>query len=155
MAAGDADGFVPQRAVYALDETVGARRRDFAGSVLDACPGERQLVRTLLRVSAELAAVADQDGADLDAKGLIEGQHTVDQGIGGSDRILTSIDLGEGQRAASVDHDLDVDLAHPIGRASVESGSFQELTAGLRLDVLGRVSLPAFSCSRRCSSLSN
>jgi hypothetical protein len=51
------------------------------------------------------------------AKCLIEGQDAIVEQIGGGNRHLGGVDLGEGERAEDIDDDLNVDLAHALERA--------------------------------------
>ena len=68
LASRDAEAFVQQRAVHALDEAVGPRCGDLRGAVFDAFQCQQQFVRMLLGFAAELAAVVGEDGLHRDVE---------------------------------------------------------------------------------------
>jgi ABC-type thiamine transport system ATPase subunit len=71
LATSNPEALVQQRPVHALDEAVCAWRGDLGCAMLDVLHSQHQLVEILLGLAAELAAVAGQDGSDIDTQGLV------------------------------------------------------------------------------------
>lgn len=123
----DAEALLDEGPVHPLDEAVGLGRAHLRRAVLDVLEGEQQLVGMLLRPAAELQAVVGQDSAHGHAQSLVEGQDAIPEEIAGGDGHLRVVDLGEGERAEGVDHDLDLDLADALERAPVEGVLVEEV----------------------------
>ena len=131
----DAEVLVEQRAVHALDEAVGARRADLRGPVLDVVERQQQLVRVVLGASGELAPVVAEYGFNCHAEGIVERQYSIMEQVGGGDRHLRGVDLGERQGTEGVDDDLNVDLADALERAPVERVLIEQFSGRRGLDM--------------------
>lgn len=59
----DAEAFVKERAVYALDEAVSPRASHLGVAMLDVFERKQQLIRMRLGLAAELAAIVGEDRA--------------------------------------------------------------------------------------------
>lgn len=114
LSALDPEALVQQRAVHALDETVGSRRGDLGVAVLDVLQRQQQLVGMTFGLAAELATVVGQYRFDGNPERVVERQHPLVQQIARRDRHLETVALGERQAAEGVDDHLDVDLAHAL-----------------------------------------
>ena len=73
-----------------------------------------------LGVAAVFAAAVGQHPAERDAVLLVEGDDPVIEQIGGGDRRLDVVELGEPDLGVGVDEGLLVDATHPLQRADIE-----------------------------------
>ena len=126
----DAEAFVEQGAVHALDEAVRSRTAHLRRAMLYVVQREHQFVGMALGPSAELPAVVGKDGLDFDAERFVEGQHALVEQFGGGNGHLRGVDLGEGQRTEGVYDDLHVDFAYALDRSPVEGVLIEEFSRG-------------------------
>jgi hypothetical protein len=89
--------------------------------VVDILDRQVELVLVPLRVAAVFAAAIGQHPAERDGVFLIERQHPVIQQIGGGDRRLDVVELGETDLGVGIDEGLLVNAADALQRPNIES----------------------------------
>ena len=151
LAEGDPIELVQDGAVKALADAVGLRALGLGAAVVDVLDREIELVFVALG-AAKLGAAISQDARQPDAMLVVERHHSVIEDLGGGDRGLTIIKLGEGNLGIGVDHGLLIDPAHALQGADIKgilgaaiAGAFAlELAMGflVGLGLLERGDLP-------------
>lgn len=99
----DAEVFVEQRAVEALDDAVGLRALHPGGSMLDLLQLQEEFVWVLVGSATELAAVVGQHGLDPCVVGFEGGDDVAVHQMDGSDRQLGGVEPRPGVAAVTVD----------------------------------------------------
>ncbi len=114
LAQGNLVELVEHGFVEPLDDAVGLWAARLGAAVVDVLDREVELVVVRLRGGAILGASVGQHPAQLDAM-LVEERHdTVVEQIGGGDRGLPVVELGETHLAVGVDEGLLVDAPTPF-----------------------------------------
>lgn len=131
----DPEVFVQQCTVQPLDEAVALRPADLRGPMFDLLDLQEQLVRMLIRATAELAAVVREDRVDPGAVLLEERQHVVVERLDGRQRQLAGVQLAPGVAAVRVDHRLQVDLPDALEGADEERVHGHQIAGPAGLDV--------------------
>ena len=128
------DGFVE-----ALADAVGLRASRLGAAVVDVLDGQIELVFMRLGGAAEFRAAVGQHAAEFDVV-LVEERHdaVVDQ-VGGGDRGLAVIQLGERHLRIGVDQGLLVDPAHPLEGADIEGVLCPAVARALALELAMRL----------------
>jgi len=109
--------------------------------VVDVLHREVELVLVPLGAAAELGAAVGQHPAQLHAVAVEEGHDAVVQQVGGGDRGLAVVELGEGDLRVGVDEGLLVDPSHPFQRADVEGVLGAAVARALALELAVRLAV--------------
>ena len=104
----------------ALDDAVGLRALGLGAGVVDVLDRQVELVFVAVVGAAIFGAAVGQDALQRDAVLFVERQHPVVQKVGGGDRRLAVIELGEADLGVGVDEGLLIDAANALQRADVE-----------------------------------
>ena len=120
FAEGDAVELVQHGPVEPLDDAIGLRAFGFRAGVIDVLNGKIELVFVVLGIAAIFGAAIGQHALQLDAFFVEEGDDAVVQQIGGGERRLAIVELGEGDFRVGVDEGLLTDAAHALHVADVE-----------------------------------
>src|SRR5512132_1548558 len=120
LAKGNAVELVQHGLVEALADPIRLRALGLGPTVVDILDRQVELVLVPLGVAAVFAAAVGQHPAERDAVLLIERQHPVIEQIGGGDRGLDVVELGEADLGVGVDEGLLVDATHPLQRPDIE-----------------------------------
>lgn len=93
-AAVDPETLVEERAIHALNETVGTGASNTRGAILDVMQLQEELVEMVIRAATELPTVVGENCLYGRRQGLVERQHPIVQKISGGGRHLRGVDLG-------------------------------------------------------------
>ena len=104
--------------------------RRLGAGVVDVLHGQVELILVAVVRAAILGATIGQHPVDADPVLVEERDHPVIQQVGGGERRLAGIELGEADLGVGVDHRLLVDAAHALERADVE-GVLRQAIAGM------------------------
>src|SRR5208337_1786614 len=120
FAEGDAIELVQHGFVEPLHDSIGLRAFGFRAGVIDVLDGKIELVVMVLGIAAIFGSAIGQHALQLDAFFVEEGNDAVVQEIGGGQRRLAVVELGEGDFRVGIDEGLLIDAAHPLHIAHIE-----------------------------------
>ena len=109
LAEGDAVELVEHGLVKPLDDAIGLRALGLGAAMVDVLDGKIELIFVMLWIAAIFRAPIGKNTLQHDAVLLVEGQDPVVQEIGGHDRRLAIIELGEANLRIGIDEGLLID----------------------------------------------
>ena len=104
----------------ALDDAVGLRALGLGPAVVDVLDGEVELVLVAVVRATIFGAPVGQHPLQHDAVLVVERDHPVVQQVGGGERGLAVVQLGEADLGVGVDEGLLVDPADTLERTDIE-----------------------------------
>jgi len=108
--------FIEEGTVKPLDEPVALRAANFGFSMFDVFELKEQLIRVMVRPSAELSTIVGENGLDLEFVLLKERDNIVVQHMNSGHWHLVGVEPPPGVAAVAVDHGLEVDSADSLER---------------------------------------
>ena len=120
LAEGDAVELVEHGLVEPLNNSIRLRAFGLGARVIDILERQVELIFMMLGIAAIFRATIGQHAAELHLVGVVEGHDPIVEQVGGGDRRLAVIELGEGDLGVGVDEGLLVDAADPLHVADVE-----------------------------------
>src|SRR5579863_7690930 len=120
LAEDDAIELIEHRLVEALDDAIRLWALGLGAGVVDVLERQVELVFVVFRVAAIFRAAIGQHAGQLDLPRVIERHDAIVEEIGGGNRRLPIIELGEGDLGVGVDEGLLVDAPDPLHGADVE-----------------------------------
>jgi len=93
-----------------LGDAIGLRALGLGARMVDVLDRQIELIFVVLRVAAIFRAAIGQHAAELHLVGVVERHDPIVEQIGGGDRRLAVIELGEGDLGVGVDEGLLVDV---------------------------------------------
>src|SRR5579872_5791121 len=141
LAEDDAIELIEHHLVEALDDAIRLWALGLGAGVVDVLERQVELVFVVFRVAAIFRAAIGQHAGQLDLPRVIERHDVIVEEIGGGNRRLPIIELGEGDLGVGVDEGLLVDAPDPLHGADVER-------------VLGAAIARAFALEFACASFS-
>ncbi len=103
-----------------LDDAIGLRALGLGAAMVDVLDGKIELIFVMLWIAAIFRAPIGKNTLQHDAVLLVEGQDPVVQEIGGHDRRLAIIELGEANLRIGIDEGLLIDAADAFQGAHIE-----------------------------------
>ena len=103
-----------------LDDSIGLRALGLGARVVNVLERQIELVFVMLRIAAIFRAAIGQHAAELHLMGVVERHDAIVDEIGGGNRRLAVVELGEGDLGIGVDERLLVDASNPLHVADVE-----------------------------------
>ena len=130
--------------VEALADSIGLWAFGLGARVIHILDREVELVFVPLRIAAIFAAAIGQHAHELDVMAIEERDHAVVEEIGGGDRRLAIVELGEGDLSVGVDEGLLVDPPNPFQVADIERVLGAAIARMLALELAMRLLLALF-----------
>ena len=118
---------VLNRLMKPLTDTVGLRMLRLGPGMSYLVEAQEQLIGMRVFASTELRSPICQHAQNFHTVLLEERQHPVIQRIGGGDRNLGVVDLGEGHRAVGVDYRLLIDAPNSFEIANILADKYHNL----------------------------
>ena len=103
-----------------LNNSIRLRAFGLGARVIDILERQVELIFMMLGIAAIFRATIGQHAAELHLVGVVEGHDAIVDEIGGGDRRLAVIELGEGNLGVGVDEGLLVDASDALHVADVE-----------------------------------
>ena len=103
-----------------LNNSIRLRAFGLGARVIDILERQVELIFMMLGIAAIFRATIGQHAAELHLVGVVEAHDAIVDEIGGGDRRLAVIELGEGNLGVGVDEGLLVDAPDPLHVANVE-----------------------------------
>ena len=103
LAEGDAVELVEHGLVEPLNNSIRLRAFGLGARVIDILERQVELIFMMLGIAAIFRATIGQHAAELHLVGVVEGHDPIVEQVGGGDRRLAVIELGEGDLGVGVD----------------------------------------------------
>jgi hypothetical protein len=141
--------------VEALTDAIGLRALGLGARVVHVLDREVGFILVPLRVAGILAAAVGQQPQQPDLLAVEEGEDAIVEEIGGRDRRLAIVELGEGNPCVGIDKSLLVDAPKRLQVADIERILGPAITRMLALELpWASFSVLAFSSAASCASVS-
>ena len=121
-----------------LHDSIRLRALGLGARVVDILDGEIELVFMVLGIAAIFRAPVGQHAAQLHLVAVIEGHDAVVEKVGGGDRRLSVIELGESHLGVGVDEGLLIDAPDALHVADVEGVLRAAIARALALELAMR-----------------
>ena len=132
---------VQHRLVEALDDPVRLRTLGLGPGMVDILHRQVELVFVVLGVAAIFGAAIGQHPAELHLLGIVERHHPIIEQVGGGDRRLAVIELGEGDLRIGVDEGLLIDTPDTLHVADVKGVLRAAIAGALAFELAMRLLL--------------
>jgi len=106
-------------AVEALADPVGLRMPSFGAGVIDILHRQVQLILVVLALTTVFCAAISEHTQERNFLFLEERQHTIVEHVGGDERVLAVVQLGEGDLGVRVEECLLIDAPHAFDGSHV------------------------------------
>src|SRR5271165_4135373 len=132
LAEGDAVELVEHGLVEALDDAVGLRAPGLGSGVVDVLDRQIELVFVAVMRSAKFGSAIGEHALQGNVVLLVERDHAVVEQVGGGERGLAIVQLGEADFGVGVDEGLLVDAPDALERPDVEGVLTRRSIPGIR-----------------------
>src|SRR5262249_48105117 len=119
----------------ALDDAVGLRALCLGPGMIDVLDGQVEFVFVAIMGAAVLGAAVGQNALQGHTVFLVEGNNPVVEQVGGGDRRLAIVELGEAELGVGVDEGLLVNTTNALQRTDVEPILSAAVTRTLGLEL--------------------